>query len=449
MSFHQFLLVLRARWILALSIFLAVAGSAVAVSLLLPKQYTAIASVVVDAKTDPVAGMVYSEELLTSYLATQVDIIGSDRVVRRVVTSMQLDKMPKFQQLWRNSSDAGNDIGSWLVALLQKKLSVTPSRDSNVINIAVTWADPQFAADLANTIAKIYIDTNIELKVEPARQYASWFDERARVLRAELEARQKRLSDYQKETGIVATDEKLDIETARLSELSSQLVAIQGQRQESQSRQRQVNGNIESIPEVLQSSVIGDLKESLSQAEAREPDIASRLGKNHPDYQAIESEIATLRSRIAQESARIAASLTNTDQVNQRRENDVRAALEAQKERVLELRHQHDEVSELQNDVVTAQRDLDSVTQHRAQSSLESQMQQSNVVLLTSAVEPLKPSSPKVVVDSLLGVFLGVLLGVGTAVYLEVRRPLIRDEGELLELLGVPLLGRIGRMSYQ
>ena len=142
---------------------------------------------------------------------------------------------------------------------------------------------------------------------------------------------------FQAQTGIVATDGRLDIENARLSELSSQLVSIQALRQDSASRQRQINGDPESMPEVLQSQVIGSLKGDLSRAEAKLHDIATNLGKNHPDYQNTAAEIAGLKQRIADESARIAASLSNNTQVMMRRENDIRAALDAQKKRMLDL----------------------------------------------------------------------------------------------------------------
>jgi len=240
------------------------------------------------------------------------------------------------------------DITAWIADLLEDDLTVTPSHESNVINIAFTWPDAKVAAALANAICRADIATNIELKVEPAREYAAWFDQRSLALRADLEAKQKRLSDYQREKGIVATDEKLDIEGARLTELSSQLVQIQALRQDSQSRQRQSSGDNETLPEVLQSPQINSLKTSLAQAEAKLQDIAANLGKNHPDYKTTLSEVESLRTRISQESANIAASLGSTTQVNVRRENEIKAALEAQKQRVLDLRHQHDESANLE-----------------------------------------------------------------------------------------------------
>jgi chain length determinant protein EpsF len=303
------------------------------------------------------------------------------------------------------------------------------------------------AALLANAFAQAAIDTNIELKVEPAKLYSVWFEQRSRELRADVEKKQKRLSDFQNSSGIVATDEKLDVETARLTELSTELVSIQGQLQESQSRQRQVNGDNGSIPEVLQSPVIVSIKDSLSQAIAKQQDLAARTGKNHPDYQEAASEVGTLQERLAQETAKIVASLRSTTQVNVRRENDLRAALEAQKQRVLELKHKHDQASLLESDVTAAQRDLDAVTQRSAQSNLESLAQQTNLVLLSTATEPINPSSPKLILNLALGVFLGCVLGIGVALFLEIRNPRLRQDDEIIQLLDIPLLGKMSSMK--
>jgi chain length determinant protein EpsF len=443
MTLRQLLLAIRARWRLTLGIFCAVVFAALLVGLLSPRLYTASATVVVDAKSDPVAGSGYVAPMSTGYIATQVDIISSERVAQRVAKLLKLDQSPESVKQWRESTGGEGDVTAWLGSKLQKTLSVTPSRDSSVIEISVTWTDPTNAAIIANAFAEAYIDTNIELKVEPAKQYAVWFDERSRALRADLEAKQKRLADFQAQTGIVATDGRLDIENARLAELSSQLVSIQGLRQDSASRQRQINGDPESMPEVLQSQVIGSLKGDLSRAEAKLHDIATNLGKNHPDYQNTAAEIAGLKQRIADESARIAASLGNNTQVMMRRENDIRAALDAQKKRMLDLTNQHDQVSVLQNDVTTAQRNLDAVTQRLAQSSLESQLEQTNIVLLTKALPPLFRSSPRLSLNLLVGILLGGILSVGSAIFLELRDRRVREGSELLELLGVPLFGRM------
>src|ERR1700719_391544 len=228
MTLRQFLLVLRARWKLAIGVFTGVVLATVIISLLMPKMYTASATVVVDTKPDPLTVAAYSAQSSTAYIATQVDIISSERVADRVAKILKLDKSPEYIADWKDSTGGKGDITVWIGQMLQKAVVVTPSRDSSVIEISMTWSDPKTAAVLANAFAQAYIDTNIELKVDPAKEYAVWFDERSRALRTDLEAKQKRLSDYQAETGIVAsTDGRLDIENARLGELSTPLLTIQ------------------------------------------------------------------------------------------------------------------------------------------------------------------------------------------------------------------------------
>jgi chain length determinant protein EpsF len=451
MSFNQFMVILRARWLIAAGIFVSVVVLIAFASIIWPKQYTATASIVIDSKTDPVSaangGGADGGMPPATYVNTQADIIASERVAQRVVKTLRLDQQPEARKLWAKGP---NDDISVTVAklILDKKLVVAPAHDSpthasNVIDISVTWSDPVTSAALANSFAQVAIDTNIELKVEPAKQYASWFDQRSRALRADLEEKQKKLSDFQSKNGIIATDEKLDVENNRLNELSSELVTIQGLRQDSQSRQHQVGSDISTLPEVLQSPVIQSLKAALVTAEAKKPDVAARLGKNHPDYQAVEGEISDLRTRIAQESANIAASLGNATQSNLRRENDVRQALEAQKKKVLELKYQHDQAAMFLNDVTAAQRDLDTVSQRLAQSNLESLTQQTNVVQLSTATPPTSPSSPKLVINLIVAIFLGGVLGIGAALASELRNRRVREDEDIVELLGVPLLGKL------
>lgn len=450
MSFSQFLVILRARWAIAVSVFLTVVILVAFASLIWPKQYTATASVVIDSKSDPVTAGGQAPaggQPQATYVDTEADIIASERVAQRVVKTLKLDQQPEARKLWATGP---NDDISIAIAnlLLKRKLQVAPAHDSpthasNVIDISVQWSDPVTAAALANGFAQAAIETNIELKVEPAKQYASWFEQRSRALHADLEAKQKRLSDFQAKNGIVATDDKLDVENARLAELSTELVNIQGMRQDAQSRQRQSGTDISTLPEVLQSPVIQSLKAALSQAEAKRPDLAANLGKNHPDYQALEAEISNLKTRIAQESANIAASLGTTTQASMRRENDVRQALEAQKKKVLDLKYQHDQAAVFLSDVTAAQRDLDEVTQRLAQSNLESLTQQTNVVQLSTASIPKDPSSPKLVINLILAIFLGGVLGIGSALAIEMRNRRIREDEDIAEVLGVPLLGKI------
>ncbi len=441
MSFQQFLLILRARlWIIVLTL-LVVVGTAVGVSLLLPKQYTAQTSLVVDAKaSDPLLGGLLPAQMIPGYMATQVDIISSDRVAQRVVSALKLTDSPAVQDDWRKDTDGEGSITVWLAELMKKNLDVEPSRESNVISIAFQGTDPKFAAAIANAWAQAYIDVSLELKVEPARQYAKWFDGQNATLRADLEAAQKRLSDYQQERGIVATDERLDVESARLAELSSQLSAIQAQRMDSTSRKAQ-SKNAESMPEVMQNGLIQSLKADLARQQGARDQLAKRYGANHPEIGRVDADIASLRERISSEIQRVVRSLGTASRVDVQREQEIKTALQTQKQKVLDLKAERDQINVLLRDVENAQRAYDLVTQRLAQTNLESQTQQTNVVVLTPAVAPLKPSSPKIVLNTALAIFLGLLLGLGAALLMELMDPRVRGVEDLAQMEGVPILG--------
>jgi uncharacterized protein involved in exopolysaccharide biosynthesis len=175
----------------------------------------------------------------------------------------------------------------------------------------------------------------------------------------------------------------------------------------------------------------------------------NRLGVNHPEYVQAEATLENLRQRIAQETQRIASSIAAVAEADLRRENDVRTALQAQKDRVIGLKRGQDRQSLLENDVANAQRNLDAVNQRLAQTSLESQTKQSNIVLLTAAIEPMYPSSPNLRLNLAVALFLGALLGTGIALSLELWDGKLRTGEELSQLLGVPLLGALSSRPYR
>ena len=180
MTFNHLFLILQSRWKLACGVFFGILLTGLAYCLFAPKQYTAIASVVIDTKSDPVAAVGFTDQLLTSYVNTMNDVIASERVAQRAVKALRLDQLPKLQKAWRSSTDGEGDITLWIADyLIDRKITVGPgkTKNGNVINIAAKWSDPQTAADIANAFAQSAIETNIELKVEPAKQFAKWFDQ--------------------------------------------------------------------------------------------------------------------------------------------------------------------------------------------------------------------------------------------------------------------------------
>ena len=446
MTLQQFLLILRARIWVALLAFVVTVATTVAVSLIMSKQYTASTAVVIDVKSpDQVTGMVLQGMMAPGYMATQIDIINSDRVAKSVVKMLKMESSPVIQQQWREETEGKGQLVDWLAALLQKKLDVKPSRESNVININYTAVDPDFAAAVANAFAQAYIDVNLDLRLAPARQYATFFDEQTRMAREKMEKAQQALSVYQQQNGITSADERLDFETAKLNETSSQLTGVQGQTTDSQSKRS--NSRPDTISEVIQSPLINGLKADIARMEAKLNESNVNLGKNHPQTQRSETELATLKAQLDTETRKITSSIETTYQVSKQREQQLQGAVAGQKARVLILNKQRDELNVLRRDIESAQRAFEMVSQRASQSNIESQTNQTNILVLNPAVPPTDPSKPRVLLNILVSIFLGTLLGVGLALVLELANRRVRSGDDLVDALGLPLLGSISSAS--
>jgi chain length determinant protein EpsF len=442
MSFHQFLLILRARYVAALAVLFVTVALVTGYSLWLPKQYSASTAIVLDVKSaDPVTGTSLQSLMGASYMATQLDIINSDRTARAVVKNLKLEGSTSVQEMWLDATKGRGQLIDWLSALLQKNLDVKPSRESSVININYTATDPAFAATVANAFAQAYIDVNLDLRLAPARQYAAFFVEQTKTAREQVEKAQKALSDYQQKNGIVSADDRLDFETAKLNDTSSQLTGVQAQTTDSQSKR--ASSKADTIAEVMQNPLVNSLKTDIARLEAKLVESSGNLGKNHPQTLRSESELATLKAQLAQETSKVTSSIDTTYQVGKQREQQLSSALSAQKGRVLMLNKQRDELIVLRRELDSAQRLFDSMSARASQSNIESKTDQTNIAVLNPAVAPTKASSPRVFLNVLVSGFIGTLLGIGLALTLELRNRRVRSAEDLSDALDIPLLGQI------
>jgi succinoglycan biosynthesis transport protein ExoP len=397
---------------------------------------------VVDVKSpDAVSGLLLQGMVAPGYMATQVDIINSDRVAKGVVKLLHMDTNPAVKQQWQDATQGNGQLIDWLANSLQKKLDVKPSKESNVINISFTGSTPEFAAAGANAFAQAYLNVNVDLRVSPARQYAAFFEEQTKAARDRLEVSQKALSDFEQKSGITTTDERLDYETSRLNELSSLLTSVQGQTTDSQSKRK--NGSADTVSEVMQSPLINGMKADLARLEATLKQSNVNLGKNHPQTLRSEAEVAALKAKIDSETGKISASIETTYQVGKQREQQLQGALGAQKSKVLALNKRRDELNVLRRDIESSQRSFEAVSLRASQTSIESKTTQTNITVLNPASAPAGPSKPRVLINILASIFLGTLLGVGIALMQELANRRVRSTEDLLEALDLPVLGSI------
>lgn len=449
MTLSQLLLIFRARIKIILLVLAVTLVAALAVSLLMPRQYKASTAVVLNSSgTDPVTGLTVPSQLLSGYMPTQLDIIHSMSVALKVVDHLNMAEDRKNQERFQKAMQGEGDIRDWLASGLLSRLEVSTSRESSVITITYKSPDPQQAALIANAFATAYQQISIQLKVDPSRQTSQYFNQQIKGLRENFENAQRRLSKYQQENGIVSSDKSMDVESMRLNELSSQLVLAQGQLMEATSRRGQAQGRMASeSPDVANNPLIQTLKSDLGRAEARLAEISQRLAHNHPQYQAAQAEVNKLRTDLNQQTRSIANTISNNAAILQQREAELRAAVAAQKDKVLTLNRARDELSVLTKEMDTAQRAYENISQRYTQSNLEGQANLSDIAVLTTALPPRKPSSPNITMNLALALVVGLLLGLGAALLLELTDHRVRSAEVLVTSLGLPVLGIIRKTA--
>lgn len=444
MTFEQLFSILRARWIVALGAFLLVTSAVTIKTLLTAKDYTATGSVVVDIKTpDPIAGMVLAGAASPSYLMTQIDVLTSQRVALKVVSDMKLNEVPSLRENWMKSTKGIGDFKGWLADMFRHSLDVHPSRGSNVINVAFTGSDPQFAAAITNAFIKAYLEVNLQLRTEPAKQYSQFFNNNGKQLREQFEQAQAKLSNFQQQQGLVATDERLDIEMSRLNELSSQQVQMQAAIADSGSRQTAVNAQGDKTQDVMMNPLVSTLKTNLTQQENQLELLSTKLGDEHPQVKELRNSIADMRKKLDTEVRRVSSSFGISNSVNVSREQQIRTALDAQRSKVLKMKAIRDQAAMLERDAENAQRVYQNVVLRQNTTSLESQAFLDNVAALEFATAPSVPSGPRVLNNIGLGAVAGIVLSLMAALLLERSDRRLRTFSEIEALTNLPAVGLI------
>ncbi len=439
MNPRQILLILRLRWLIVLGTLLATATLALVISLLLPKQYTAETSLLLDIKTDPLLATLAPNFATPSHIATQTEILQSERVATRVVKMLGLAQNAKAVEQWREETGGRVPLETYFGSLLQRGLKVEPGRGSSLLNISFTGTDPKFAAAGANTFARAYLDTSVELISDPARESAKFFDERIKQLRTELEGAQERLSAFQQKRGIVVTNERMDQEVTRLTGLETALGAALAEQADTSSRT--TNSGVDSSFDVLNSAAVQNIKGELARAQLQLTEISGKFGSSHPQRIEIEARVAELRQQLNAEMNRVGRGTAGINRTAVQKIAELRNLVETQKKAVLTMRSQRDEAAVLLRDVDTAQRAYDAVAQRRTGLANEVKAEQAAARVLSPATEPLNPSKPNIVKNTLVGVILGLLGGVGLAFLLEYIDRRVRSADDLVAYSDVPVLG--------
>jgi chain length determinant protein EpsF len=486
MNLQQYMEILRSRARFIIGIF--VLGIAIAgiVTYLTPKKYTAFTSLSFELQGEnPFAdarGLSMRNGM--TYIATQMDIIRSVNVAQKVVDSLtqnekdhliasleadysKIEKMRDaifgpIRSLFRGDidrvpegkADGSDDLQipspyNWVAQSLGKNLIVKPMFGSNIVTISYASTNPKIAALIANKFAEAYIVANLQMIINPAQKTKVWFNEQLKSLRDNLQNAQSQLTAYQQKEGIVATDERIDTESRRLQELSSQLVAAQQETRNAVTQQQQLkevlagSASLMTFPKVFTNPVIQTIKTDIRTLEGRLVELSSRLGENHPAYKRVREELKAAHGRLDREIKLIAEGINNDAELAKGRTRDLAKELEAQKQLVLDLKYEYGRIAILAREVESDQATYNTALDELNQASMRSMVNQTNISIVDPASVPRVHSSPRVMTNLVLGGLGGLLIGVGVTIFMSILVRRVHSKEDIIVEVGVPLLGQL------
>jgi len=435
MSKWQYFSFLRARKWLLLAFTLGAGLLGTTLALTQPRQYQAEAQLVMDTRADPSLGGFGA----VVGMSTQLEVLRSEKVAMRAAELLLTQSSPQVREQWAAVSSPGKALTQrGLAAFLLASSTADTVRGSNMIAIAVMAPSGDLAVSAANAMSQAATDVSLQLRVGPLRESADWLSTESLNLRAKLEEAQQKLSDYQRQNGIVMSDAQTPQEVARLNELEAALVAAESQLGDPGRRQ---GGLSENSPEVQQNASVQALRAQLAAAQGKLADMRIVLGQGHPQRLQQESQVAELKQQLADEIQRVIRRTPTSGRSSEQKVEQLRALAATQKQQVLTMRSQRDHIAMLKRDVDTAQQGYNSARQRAEQLMLESQNTQSGMRPMTPASDFTDRSLRKVVLKIAAAFVIGLAVAALLATALELRDWRVRVLDDLRMGPDVPVIG--------
>lgn len=452
MSIYQVLGILYARiWVIILTFAITVSVT-VAVVTILPEQYTATSTVILDvAVPDAVSGRMMPSTLVGDHIRTQIQLIKSDRVALKVIESLNLAQSPLYLNQFAKIKNDDINFKDWIAIEILERLDAKQVSGSKILAISFTSKNARYSASVANAFTKAYIDVDLELRVDPAKRNAQWFSGQLNNLQQNLNDAQRRLTDYKQRTGIISIEESLDSETSRIADLTSRVTDAEANVSDAKSLVLQLStfqktknsGSV--LPEFLSNSNIQRWRDELTKIDAQFAMVSGSVGPNHPTYKAIQAQRAVIQTQLDAEIGKLRESIYAQVEMAQSRARSLNNELNAQKNKLLKLRSERDTLDSLLREVDIRIAEYDDAFRRAGTLRLEGAVAQSDVVIMSDALVPLEHSFPKRTLSVALAAAASFMLGVALAFLLEMIDHRIRSVLDLEQSSGVSVYADFGK----
>jgi capsular exopolysaccharide synthesis family protein len=382
--------------------------------------------------------MAYSNLDAESFLASQIKMVQSDSVVRPVAERYQL--LEKEKQ-FKKAEDEGRAKDAPIVL---KNLKVTRPPNTYLLQVSYRSTDPQMAADVANGIAQSYIEHTYNIRIKSSVSMSKFMDKQLEELRAKMEASTEKQAKLEQELGFVNPEEKTNILSTRIVQLSTAYTAAQADRARAEAAQQSAKGgSLEAAQNSPQGEALKRLGERLNEAKEKFAEVRQHFGENHPEYR----KAAAAVKELTRQTDELRGNILKRVEVEF---TEIKARETILAKELADTKAEFDKLNARSFEYQRAKRDAEAdknLYQELVRKIRESGINagfQNNMVRVADPARPgWKPVFPKLTLNLLLAFLFSTLLAVGIAILGDTMDNTIRDPEQVTRTLKTHIIGTL------
>jgi succinoglycan biosynthesis transport protein ExoP len=445
----DYLIVLRKHQWLILTFLLTVVTVVTIASFKMKPIYVAAARVEVDRESQNMAPFPNSNSYadyvdLENYLETQAKILQSETLALQTVKSLDLERYPEFGGGPNATAFAHNGVVTRRPSILGAflgRLSVKHVPNSSLIEVTFEAEDPQLAAQIVNTHLQNFVEQNFRSKYDATIQASNWLSSELEELRIKVEKSENARIAYERANQIWQIDEKQDIATQKLAELSKAVTAAQTDVAEKEALYRMaVSGNVDALPSARGSEVVTELLKRKSDIDTQYAEALDQYGPNFPKVLRLASKQKEVEDDLNRARSTLVESIQQEYDTARSHVELLQEALDRQKREANDQAEKLVQYHILQHDAESNKQLYDGLLQKLKEAGISAGLRSSNIRVVDPALAPASASRPQKSRNILLAFLMGLVGGVGLALFREYLDNTVKSPDDIEALTGLPSL---------
>lgn len=403
----------------------------------------------VEDVADPMGGFWSARE----FMATQNRVLASRSVAERVVTRLGLHEDPTFFGVPAMGFEP-RDVTSTAMKILDEMLTVSPVKDTRLVELRVRGRNPEQAAAIADAFAAVYIEKTLEDRMGSTVGALEWLGNQLDTLGRELESSELALHQFKQDHNVlsVSMEDRQNLVAGEIESFNTALTDVRKRRIEVAARVSRLQQAMGQDPLAASGTVFDErsalnaLRESLRAKVAERERMSANRAANHPERRALDEEIEALREQLAQEVETIVRNAEADLREIRSVEGGLRQAVDEAHTAGLELNLREIEYQRLNRARENKSKLYQVVLERTTETDLTRMFVAQHVRVVDHALVPGFPVAPNRTMNVLAGLLGGLILGVGFAFALRFLDRRLRGP-ESVEELGVTVLGVVPNVT--